>query len=402
MHTLIAIIATLPLHALKTVIKLIRKRKVTPLQIILLLATVYILFRTTNPDDTAYRNQVELAIDGTSSISQDIVNLQSQSYFITAAFYNNEDIISHWQVEMLKLVSVLTAGYQKQNVFISIVENDSTDGSKEELQQLKRILAQFNIPHKIVSTDKGRPANLNHAEGGKLRIRYLAEIRNEQIKPLKDQKTKFDKIMFFNDVYFETHSIVELLTTNNGQYDGVCSLDFGVWGLYDLWVIRDRWGGFMSAAYPYSFDTPTRYSVVENKPFRVHSCWNGVAIMKAGPFYGTATDSQFEETDVAPVTFRTQRPDECYMSECYFVWYDARKLYGLNEFYVNPKVIVAYEYKYWWWHGWVLRIPIVLWWLNEIELAVFGGVDLYWTRQHSRRDYKWEGVDCVGWIGGKY
>jgi hypothetical protein len=85
----------------------------------------------------------------------------------------------------------------------------------------RRILLQHDaIP-------RPKPFLTNHP-----RIEFLAASRNVPLEPLQDglRGTNFDRVLYSNDVFTTAESVVELLTTRQGDYDMVCGLDFAHWG----------------------------------------------------------------------------------------------------------------------------------------------------------------------------
>ena len=72
--------------------------------------------------------------------------------------------------------------------------------------------------------------------GLKLRIDYLSKVRNRVIEPLWDTTHEFFdytlhpienyKIVFLNDIYVTENDILNLLDTNDGDFDQACGIDF--------------------------------------------------------------------------------------------------------------------------------------------------------------------------------
>ena len=65
--------------------------------------------------------------------------------------------------------------------------------------------------------------------GGNNRINFLSAIRNQILEPLVE-KGGYDRVVFSNDIYIEPESWIDLLNTNDGEYDMACGLDFGHFG----------------------------------------------------------------------------------------------------------------------------------------------------------------------------
>lgn len=104
----------------------------------------------------------------------------------------------------------------------------------------------------------------------------------------------------------------------------------------------------------------------------VFTCWNGIVVFKADPVlpihlrsntslstdplpfklpdtHPAASDSSLRGLSPAltpPVGFRASAPDECYSSECFLLPYDFRRMFNLQRIFVNPRVVVGYEWRY--------------------------------------------------------
>ena len=183
----------------------------------------------------------------------------AEKLFIAANFFSNEDILPYWSDSLLKFIAYVGPA----NVFVSIVESYSYDGTRDLLRKLDARLADAGVARRIVLDDKRLVRPSGHEMETGARIEYLAAVRNLALEPLVEQGG-FARVLFSNDVFVEPESLVELLRTADGAYDMACSLDFGHWGcvarvptampggaclltrkycrLYDDWVIRDRAG----------------------------------------------------------------------------------------------------------------------------------------------------------------
>ena len=130
----------------------------------------------------------------------------------------------HWISSLLQLVTELKAA--NVSVFVSNYENGSWDSTKPLLQQLKQDL---NIEHQITIDDKSHEeiitkARNNPSSKGWLgtfygrelrRIPYLDDVRNEALKSLLylgRAGTKFDRILYINDVVFSVR-VLDLAPT---------------------------------------------------------------------------------------------------------------------------------------------------------------------------------------------
>lgn len=138
-------------------------------------------------------------------------------------FSNNERVIPYWSDSLVKVIPYLG----RANVFVSILESGSEDGSPALLRQLDDRLDAMGVSRRILTEDTviAKPDDM----GGNNRIDYLAALRNRVLEPLVE-RGGYDKVVFSNDVYVEPETIVELLKTADGEYDMACGMDFGHFG----------------------------------------------------------------------------------------------------------------------------------------------------------------------------
>jgi hypothetical protein len=149
-------------------------------------------------------------------------------------------------------------------------------------------------------------------ELGIKRITYLSEVRNRMMAPLdpppsvesrpanyavNHTTTRFDKILFLNDIYYRPEDAMHLLfstnynrATNRSEYLANCAMDFIRGGtLYDSFVIRDLDGYEISwFLYPwftiYGTGQSRKDILAQKDAVRVRSCWSGLAAYDATPF----------------------------------------------------------------------------------------------------------------------
>ncbi|KAG8216632.1 cryptococcal mannosyltransferase 1-domain-containing protein [Butyriboletus roseoflavus] len=226
--------------------------------------------------------------------------------------------------------------------------------------------------------------------GGNNRINFLSALRNHALEPLVE-KGGYDKVVFSNDIYIEPETIIELLNTADGEYDMACGMDFGHFGLYDMWVLRDkkgrlgsgmyvpsitfpmrgRWKTYLTLRWPYFFDIEDYEAMQTESPVPVFTCWNGIVVFKADPVlpihlrsnrtlssdplpfelpatHPAAHDPSLRGPNPAltpPVRFRASAPGECFSSESFLLLYDFRRLFNMQRILVNPRVIVGYDWR---------------------------------------------------------
>ncbi len=83
------------------------------------------------------------------------------SLFVACNLYNNEDILLRFNSEIMRLVSMVGA----ENLFVSVFENGSTDGTKEQLQHLKQLLGQAGVAHAVQTSSATWKSYSNHVNG---------------------------------------------------------------------------------------------------------------------------------------------------------------------------------------------------------------------------------------------
>ncbi|KAF7302789.1 hypothetical protein MKEN_01240400 [Mycena kentingensis (nom. inval.)] len=334
--------------------------------------------------------------------------------FIAAMFYNNAAILPYWTREFTKLIHYLGP----DNVFVSVVESNSSDGTAELLDDWQATLDQLGVQHLIRTRDTTikRPADMSTATP---RIQFLAETRNLVLAPLIE-RDGYDIVLFSNDVLVEADAVVELLKTNNGEWDMVCGLDLHRWGLYDAWVVRDRLGALVSSLWPYLLDPVGRQAVINDEPAPVFTCWNGIVAFSANPFLppalrtpGRLSTSPLrnplpsthpaypQPADLSPaqtpaLRFRHSTEKECFSAEAFNLPYDLRRQFDMQRIYLNPRVINSYERKWYEWYKYKTRHWLVRWWMRYVERGrgmeearmILGDADKVW---------RWDGGECHPW-----
>ncbi|KAJ6589621.1 cryptococcal mannosyltransferase 1-domain-containing protein [Mycena capillaripes] len=334
---------------------------------------LYMLATYEQPLDHRFESAVQLA----NSVHKRDGYGSGEKIFIAAMFFNNADVVPYWTTEITKLIHYLGPDH----VFVSIVESYSSDDT---------------------------PALLHEFDAALQAMGFLAAVRNLAIEPLVTLGG-YDRVLFTNDVFVEAESIVELLHTRGGDYDMACGLDFGWWGLYDLWVLRDRLGRLVSAIWPYFLEDLGFRGVMADEPAPVFACWNGITSISAEPFFPASLRTGRLSTsprthplpqthplytraanttpaDASPLRFRASAPGECFSSESFNLPYDLRRVFALENIYVNPRVITAYGWRHYMWFKYVTRH-----WAvengNGIHLAkiVIGDPGKIW---------QWDGGEC--------
>lgn len=250
-------------------------------------------------------------------------DLLENRYYIAANLYNNENILPTWIYEINRFIDYTG----KENIYISIVENKSTDKTKKILSKWKSDLDKKGVNNNIKIGFKENIKKENDE-----RITYLSFLRNEVLSDLY-KNNNFTKIIFLNDILFVAEDIINIVSTNQENYDMVCAFDYEGIGLYDIWVSRDINGKVLSPLYPYFQDNKSINLLNKMEPIPVYTCWNGLVVFNSDPFYRNN------------ISFRHSKNNECYSSECFLIAHDL-SLLGYNKIYMNPKIKVAYKYSY--------------------------------------------------------
>jgi len=251
-------------------------------------------------------------------------SLNQQKFFIAANLFNNEDILHDWQNELKNLINFLGPS----NCYVSIAENgDSSDNTGKLLDEFKKELDNLKVKNKIITHKVVEKKNFE-------RIEFLAMVRNlamAYIYEIPELDFSNTKIIFLNDVIYSYRDILNLLMTNDQNYDLACGLDFYE-SFYDVWVSRGIDGFPLSFYYPYFPNKVAAERVINGENVRVFTCWNGAIVMKAEPF-----------KDKELLYFR---PNKKYrQSECTVLIVDMLYL-GYNKVILNPNVKFTYTYYY--------------------------------------------------------
>ena len=255
--------------------------------------------------------------------------------------------INNFIEQMKKLISYIG----EKNVIISIVENgDSRDKTRKYLKSFQIYLDKKKIINKIIlkhEVDDPRKKKLYFKKYGPLRIQFYAILRNkcfELLYSLNNLNFNNTKIIFFNDIYFKYEDIINLISTNQEDYDAVCGMDF-LSGFYDRWVSIDLDGNSLLKYFPFFINKEAQDLIINHKPVRVFSCWNGVTIFTASPLKNKNIQFRYKKSNkiLKYKINNCQKVD--YESECTYLHIDFFNL-GYTKKYINPNVRVTYKYKY--------------------------------------------------------
>ena len=276
-----------------------------------------------------------------------ILSSKNTTFYITSNIFNVENIIDVFIREMKNLIDYLG----ENNVIISIVENgDSKDNTRTFLKEFnnylndRRIINRFILNHEIDDPRKDYFSSLRYTP---FRIKYYAQLRNKCLELLYElPNIDFNNtmILFFNDIVFNYEDIINLLSTNNEEYDVACGLDMSFL-FYDRWVSIDLDGEGMTKYFPYFINKEGQDLVVSHKPIRVFSCWNGIIIFKASPLKDKKVQFRYKVNATLPKNILKNPAKTYYESECTYFNIDLYS-HGYTKKFINPDVRVSYEYKY--------------------------------------------------------
>lgn len=294
----------------------------------------------------------------------------NQAYFIAVDLYNSEHLFPAFTDSLLDVVDRLG----EQNVYISIYESNSKDHTKQHLSLLERQLNQHHIQNRVRMLDNSRREDLE-------RIERLAMVRNEALSPIHEgiygvNNRTFTKLLWLNDIFFRPESVLEMITTNKGQFDQVCALDYLPLGFYDTWVMRDVDALRPTPLWPYFKRQQDIDSLRRGDVIPVNSCWNGMTVFDAKWFLPDTNNSTHTPgIDDGPIRFRTH-PD-CLVSECLLPSYDIHVRSKQRPLiFVNPRAVATYQARDYLMYDWIMRSNIVnLWarvWQDFVSHSLFG------------------------------
>lgn len=291
-------------------------------------------------------------------------NINNEKVFIAASIFDPDGKLASgdWARNVLQLIGILGP----ENVYLSIYENDAGPLASHALAALKT-----HVPcnHTLVSDSHLDLDELPHVvlhDGTRRvkRIEYLAEVRNRALQPLDDAQTRFDKLLYLNDVMFKPIEAAQLLFSTNvnadgqTQYRSACAVDFiNPFKFYDTFATRDLDGFSMGVPFFPWFpaiggDSTLDDVLSDSDAVRVRSCWGGMAAFDARFFQNWDGEAQHIRTAAnespsnltAPYRFRAETDLWWDASECCLIQADIQSPDVRNPgIYMNPYVRVAYD-----------------------------------------------------------
>nr|POE59367.1 hypothetical protein CFP56_24636 [Quercus suber] len=316
----------------------------------------------------------QIALDPTRSGR---ANLHNETIFIAASLSDPAGrlVAGDWGRAVSRLIDILGP----ENVHLSIYENDADPEARAALQ----IFGEGLKCNSSVVEEKLDHSQLTHVstsdgQSRLKRIAFLAEVRNRALRPLEDEgstasQTRFDKLLYVNDVVFDPVDAANLLfstnvdeTTGKTQYHAACALDFiDPIKFYDTFATRDLEGFNIGVPFFPWFTTAgagaSRRDVLAQKDgVRVKSCWGGMVAFEAQWFQSsTSSTSKMPQESVPPLRFRAENDTFWDASECCLVHADLAMLAptddGESAILMNPYVRVAYSAMTLRWLGFTRR-----------------------------------------------
>ena len=135
-----------------------------------------------------------------------------------------------------------------------------------------------------------------------------------------------------------------LLSTNKEDFDVVCGLDMINNTFHDRWVSIDFEGDGLIKFFPFFMNKEAQDLLVDHKPIRVFSCWNGIIAFRASPIKNRKIQFRYKLNYTMPKYRLNNLAKDYYESECTFFNIDLFSL-GYNKKFINPDVIVTYEHQ---------------------------------------------------------
>lgn len=255
--------------------------------------------------------------------SIDEVTAANRTVFIASVHRDTAPLLhAAWSGALVDLLAALGSN----NVYVSIVESGSQDGTRSELAQLKRQLDERGVSNAVtfgptgwdLLKDLGEPPAPEEMRPGwvsyqapdrsdgttaeKRVVPYLAEMRNLAMAPLTTLAAEgrtFDTVLWIDDVVFSAQDAITLLDTRGGDYAAACSTTIGSFArLHDTMALRDIHGRPpASSLWPWFASHSSRAAALAGEPVPVYSCWDGLVALTAGSFYHEAQPLRFRAVD---------------------------------------------------------------------------------------------------------
>lgn len=318
-------------------------------------------------------------------------NPHNEKVFIAAAVYDHQgELLSgEWGAQLLQLVEILGP----ENVFLSIYENDADEQARVALRDFEKMVSCNNsIVHDHLDLASLPHVTTPSGASRLKRIAFLAEVRNRALGPLEDPhspayNTRFDKLLYLNDVFFDPIDAANLLFSTNvdgetgrSDYRAACAVDFiNPFKFYDTLATRDAEGYQMGVPfYPWftaSGNGTSRKDVLAQKDaVKVKSCWGGMIAFEAKwlqpRMHATSIDPSENTTKTPALRFRAEADTYWDASECCLIHADLAALVSDSDsdegIYMNPYIRVAYSPSVLHWLALTRRFERLYPWIHRL------------------------------------
>jgi len=316
--------------------------------VISILVLLTALFRPSYTSPPAHYQSLRERVEKSEDYGR--ANPENQKIFVAASIYDEGGHLlgGSWGERVLQLINILG----NRNVYLSIYENTAGELAQTRQFQFKR---RIQCQHTMVYEDPPALEDFSRItlpDGTKRtkRVAYLAEARNKALEPLQEHpETKYDKLLYLNDVVFDPIEAAQLLFSTNldahghTAYRAACAVDFiNPFKFYDTYATRDLEGYSMGVPFFPWFTNAghglSRADVLAGKDaVRVKSCWGGMVAFDAKPFQADP-----------PLRFRATEDIYWDASECCLIHADLLNEGVFEEdgdymgVFINPYVRVAY------------------------------------------------------------
>ena len=258
-------------------------------------------------------------------------------YFFALDLYNCASILPTLLGSVVESIRFLGPEF----CTLSIIEGRSTDGTHEILQELQSEMQRMGAKYYLNHSDS------DPKDGSQDRIHALANLRNQALQPLIDERQLYGTdsfVIFLNDVVCCPDDILELLYQQVLQgADMSCGMDWNDKDndvlFYDVWVARAINGDTFFEV-PQNSEWNFAANLFWNEPtskrkwearesFQVFACWNGGVVFRGKPIMDHA------------IAFRRSAEGECVMGEPTLFCKDLWRM-GTGKIQVVPTVNFAY------------------------------------------------------------
>lgn len=269
---------------------------------------------------------------------------RKQSFYFAAIIKSAERMLPHLIRELITLLFVLASDESMGNLYVSLYESGSNDGTPEIMKAFEEILQALGV--KTTFRTKGMRRDLVQN-----RISFLANARNLALKPLiREYKAgwRFHRVIWLSDNMFCAHGLLEQVLLLEKPEDGganadvACGMDFGYAGneclFYDKWASHDIDGRQMTNGRgnePILSAKASREAAQSGLPFQVFACWSGSLVYRG---------EIFQEEGLL---FRRGRKEhgaetECPAAETQLIYHDLWEL-GYHRIVMTPNSRSAYD-----------------------------------------------------------